>query len=487
MIEDDLDELLRQEGKGMSDILDFTQAAELLKISHPTLYRWLSEAKIKGFKAGKQWRFYRKDLIQFMQTEGTEESGDYYELNKTIEFFIQRLKYKDCNIHQKGIDYETDALLYLIIMDGLSEEATDIHLNPVARDNYELLYRIKGKLSKVTDMSSVIIPFLLREINRAFRLTGNIRKGRMIFKGDILSEIRISVIETLAGEKYTMKLFDLADVITNLSRCLKTEEDVNKIRDMLSKPSGLILVSGPPQSGKTTLVYSMLKEKTGAGLNIMTVEEHIEYMLDGVNQIQTDHNYEEIFNSVMDSDPDIIMTGEVRNSDRASLCVTSSGTKLVIAQIMARNAANAMQRLYDMAIEPSSLGSVLVGITSEKLLKVACPHCREEYLFDEGMMENFSGLFSSPSVLVRVKGCENCNYSGYKGYYVIYEIFSVDEELRNMIVSRRNMSDIRQKSIEKGMKTFHDQSVELLKNQVITFEEFIRVTGFEYRKKPVVY
>ncbi|MEQ8223116.1 MAG: ATPase, T2SS/T4P/T4SS family [Candidatus Eremiobacterota bacterium] len=487
MIEDDLDELLRQEGKGMSDILDFTQAAELLKISHPTLYRWLGEAKIKGFKAGKQWRFYRKDLIQFMQTEGTEESGDYSELNKTIEFFIQRLKNKHCNLPQKIIDYETDALLYLIIMDGLSEKATDIHLNPLAGDNYELFYRIKGKLSKITDMSCVIIPFLLREINRAFRLIGSIRKGRMIFKGDTSSEIRISVIETLAGEKYTMKLFDMTDVITTLSVCLKSEEDVNEIRAMLSKSSGLILVSGPPQSGRTTLVYSMLQEKIDSSLNIMTVEEHIEYILDGVSQIQIDHDYEEIFNSVMDSDPDIIMTGEVRNSDRASLCVTASGTKLVIAQIMARNAGNALQRLYDMGIEPSSLGSVLIGITSEKLYKIACPLCREEYLFDEGMMEDFPGLFSSPSVLVRAHGCENCNYSGYKGYYVIYEIFSADEELRNMIVNRRNMSDIRHKSIEKGMKTFHDQSMEMLKNRVITLEEFMRVTGFEYRKNPVVY
>ncbi len=487
MIEDDLDELLRQEGKGMSDILDFTQAAELLKISHPTLYRWLGEAKIKGFKAGKQWRFYRKDLIQFMQTEDTEESGDYSELNKTIEFFIQRLKNKHCNLPRKIIDYETDALLYLIIMDGLSEKATDIHLNPLAGDNYELFYRIKGKLVKVTDMSCVIIPFLLREINRAFRLIGSIRKGRMIFKGDTPSEIRISVIETLAGEKYTMKLFDMTDVITNLSVCLKSEEDVNVIRGMLAKSSGLILVSGPPQSGRTTLVYSMLQEKIDSTLNIMTVEEHIEYILDGVSQIQIDHDYEEIFNSVMDSDPDIIMTGEVRNSDRASLCVTASGTKLVIAQIMARNAGNAMQRLYDMGIEPSALGSVLIGITSEKLYKIACPLCREEYLFDESMMENFPGLFSSPSILIRTHGCENCNYSGYKGYYVIYEIFSVDEELRNMIINRRNFFDIREKAIEKGMKTFHEQSVELLKNQVITIEEFIRVTGFEYRKKPVVY
>jgi len=167
--------------------------------------------------------------------------------------------------------------------------------------------------------------------------------------------------------------------------------------------------------------------------------------------------------------------------------VAASGIKPVIAQIMARNAGNAMQRLYDMGIEPSSLGSALLGITSERLFKIACPLCREEYLFDEDMMEKFPGLFSSPSVLVRAKACENCNHSGYKGYYVIYEIFSVDEELRNMIINRRNFSDIREKAIEKGMKTFHDQSVELLKNQVITFEEFIRVTGFEHRRKPVVY
>ncbi len=487
MIEDDLDELLRQEGKGMSDILDFTQAAELLKISHPTLYRWLGEAKIKGFKAGKQWRFYRKDLIQFMQTEGTEESGDYYELNKTIEFFIQRLKNKDCNIPQKGIDYETDTLLYLIIMDGLSEEATDIHLNPLTGENYELLYRIKGRLSKINVLSCVIIPFLLREINRAFRLNGNIRRGRMILKGDTPAEIRISVIETLAGEKYTMKLLDMTDVITNLSLCVKSEEEVEQIKVMLTKPSGLILVSGPPRSGKTTLVYSMLNEKIEASLNIMTIEDHIEYILDGVNQIQTDHNYEEIFNAVMDADPDIIMAGEIRNFERASMCVAASGTKLVIAQIMARNAGNAMQRFYDMGIEPSSLGSILIGITSEKLLKVVCPICREEYLFDEGMMETFPGLFSSPSVLVRAHGCENCNYSGYKGYYVIYEVFSVDEELRNMVVNRRNMSDIRQMSIKKGMKTFHDQSVKMLEKRLITLEEFIRVAGFEYRMKPVVY
>jgi len=489
MIEDEIDELLRQEGKGMSDILDFNQAAELLRISHPTLYRWLSEAKIKGFKAGKQWRFYRKDLIQFMQTEDTEESGDFYELNKTIEFFIQRLKNKDCNLPQKGVDYEakTEELLYLIFMDGLSEHATDIHLNPLTGDNYELLYRIKGKLLKIADLSCIIIPFLLREISRSFRLIGNIRNGRLILKGDSSSEIRISVIETLAGEKYTMKLVELSDIITDLSLCVKSEEDLNEIRLILSKPSGLILVSGPPQSGKTTLVYSMLKEKTGCSLNIMTVEEKIEYILHGVNQIQIEHDYEEIFNSVMDSDPDIIMAGDLRNPDRASICITAAGTNLLIGQIMARNAGNAMQRLYDMGIEPSSLGSVLLAITSERLLKAACPLCREDYPFDEAMMENFPGLFSSPSVLVRAKGCENCNYSGYKGYYVIYEIFSVNEELRNMIINRRNLSDIRQKAIEKGMKTFHSQSVELLKNRVITLEEFIRVIGFEHRKKPVVY
>jgi len=486
----DIDELLRQEGKGMSDILDFNQAADLLKISHPTLYRWLSEAKIKAFKAGKQWRFYRKDLLHFMQTEDTEEMGDYLDLNKIIEFFIQRLKIRDINLPQKEVDYEgkTEELLYLIFIDAYSQKATDIHINPSGKE-YELLYRIERNLSKVVDLSETIVPLLIKEINKAFRLKETLKKGKILFKWEVNIEIKVSVIETIQGKKYTMQLLDLTGVIKNLRECLPSDEDLKKIIDMIERPHGLILITGPPGSGKSTLAYSILKEKKEKNLNLMTLEEHVEYILEGVHQIQIipERGYYDGLQAIIEADADIIMFDNLKNSEVAYLCIEAATKYLVIAQMLARNPFNAIQRFWDMSIDPRELANTLTVITSQKLLRKICPDCYQEYRPDEKMMETFPDLFSHNTILVKATGCAKCNFTGYKDLIVIYEIFIPDEEIKYMIARRSRLADIRQKAMTKGMKTFQDQGIILLNKRLTTLEEVTRITGIEPTRDAIVY
>jgi len=299
-------------------------------------------------------------------------------------------------------------------------------------------------------------------------------------------DLRVSTIPTLYGESVVMRILDRSTLLLTLGE-LGFPDDVRlQFQRLIRKPHGMILVTGPTGSGKTTTLYTALSEINSADKKIITIEDPVEYQLRGVNQIHVKPKIGLTFanglRSIVRQDPDVIMVGEIRDAETADIAIHSALTgHLVFSTLHTNDAPGAITRLLDMGIENYLVSSVLVAVLAQRLVRVICPECREPYQLDVaavrkmGIKTELGGSFQ----VFRGKGCAECNFTGYHGRTGIYEFLTISEEIQRLILEKADSNLIRQKALALGMKTLWEDGWRKVEQGVTTLEDLLRVTKEE--------
>ncbi len=373
-------------------------------------------------------------------------------------------------------------LLNAILFQAVKERASDIHIEPYEKA-LEVRFRIDGILHLKLEPPKVLQEALISRVKIMSSL--NIAEKRLPQDGRMKVlvaghevDIRVSLVPTFFGERTVLRLLDRKQGIKSLGEIGFSPRDATVMERLLHRTSGIILVTGPTGSGKTTTLYAALSRLNRQEKNIITIEDPIEYQLPGVGQIQVHAKIDLTFaaglRSILRQDPDIIMVGEIRDAETAEIAMQASLTgHLVLSTLHTNDAATAITRLIDMGIEPFMVASSLAGILAQRLVRVICPHCKESYQSDEPI----SGL---PRTLYRGRGCDRCFGQGSLGRTGIYELLPVDAELCGMITRRVSAGEIKNYALSKGMRTLRDDGFSKVAAGVTTLEEVLRVTQEEY-------
>jgi general secretion pathway protein E len=380
-------------------------------------------------------------------------------------------------------------LLNSILFQAVKERASDIHIEPFERD-LEVRFRIDGLLYKMLSPPKVIQEALTSRVKIMAGL--NIAEKRLPQDGRIRVkvagrdvDIRVSLLPTFFGERVVLRLLDKQRGILSLREIGLSERNDVFMDRLLSRTSGIILVTGPTGSGKTTTLYAALSQINSPEKNIITIEDPIEYQLKGVGQIQVNPKIELTFanglRSILRQDPDIVMIGEIRDVETAEIAMQASLTgHLVLSTLHTNDAATAVTRLIDMGIEPFMVASSLSAVLAQRLVRVICPHCREEYTPEH----SYPGV-ELPPKLYRGRGCERCFNLGYTGRIGIYELLPIDAELCSMIIRQSSSGKIKEYAISRGMRTLREDGLAKAAQGITTIEEVLRVTQEDYADLPL--
>ena len=378
-------------------------------------------------------------------------------------------------------------LLNAILMEAVKEKASDIHIEPYEK-GIDVRFRVDGILNKVLSPPKIIHDALISRIKILAEL--DIAEKRLPQDGRIKLlvggkdiDIRVSIIPTAMGERAVLRLLDRLAGVLSLEMLGLSDSVLDKFRGNLSRPNGIILVTGPTGSGKTTTLYGSLLRLNTEDRNIITVEDPVEYQLSGIGQMQVNPKIGLTFasglRSILRQDPDIMMVGEIRDIETAEIAVHASLTgHLVLSTLHTNDAPGAVARLIDMGIEPFLVASSLICILAQRLVRVICPHCKETYQPTPQELA-YLNTDNPPKHLYRAKGCDQCMSKGYLGRTGIYELLEITPEVRTMIVERKDAQALKAAAMGSGFRTLQSNAIENILNGTTTIEEVMRVTQKE--------
>lgn len=388
------------------------------------------------------------------------------------------------------MDAEDDApvirLINAILSQAVREQASDIHIETF-EDKLTVRYRIDGVLNEVLSPKRMLAPLLVSRLKVMARL--DIAEKRIPQDGRIsvklaghAVDIRVSTIPSAHGERVVLRLLDKQAGQLQLEQLQMNNEVHSAYTKALSIPHGIVLVTGPTGSGKTTTLYAGLTHINNASRNILTIEDPIEYLLPGIGQTQVNAKVDMTFarglRAILRQDPDVVMVGEIRDTETAEIAVQASLTgHLVLSTLHTNTAIGAITRLQDMGVEPFLLSSSITAVMAQRLVRLLCPHCKESYIAGEaeksvlGLQNNHEEI-----TLQRAKGCSHCNHTGYKGRTGIYEIIEIDETLRSMIHESMGELEMVKAARENSHSILDDGRARILAGET-TVEEVLRVTA----------
>lgn len=385
-------------------------------------------------------------------------------------------------------------LVNLLVSGAIRDRASDIHIEPY-QNILKIRYRIDGILYDILSLPRRIQSPLISRVKIMARL--NIAEKRLPQDGrieiriaDRSVDIRVSVIPTAFGERGVLRLLDKTSAILQLSDLGMDERRIGLFNRLIKYPYGIILVTGPTGSGKTTTLYAALSTINQPGINIITIEDPIEYQIEGIGQIQVNPKIDLTFaaglRSIVRQDPDVILVGEIRDRETAEIAIQSSLTgHLVFSTLHTNDAASAVTRLIDMGIEPFLVTSSVIAVVAQRLIRVLCPRCREPYVPDEESLRNV-GIDREKlkdHVLYVRKGCPACMNTGYRGRTAIFEIMLMDEDLKRLILKTSDANQINDLAISRGMATLLQNGAEKVLQGITTLEEVLRVTRIIARRE----
>ena len=376
-------------------------------------------------------------------------------------------------------------LLNSIIEQAAQSGASDIHIEPYAEE-VRVRMRIDGDLKETMQLNKNMLSAIVTRV----KIMGgmNIAEKRIPQDGRVETTIngreidmRISTLPTIYGEKTVMRLLDKGNFAFTRESLGFSQRDLQVFDKIMSQPYGVILVTGPTGSGKTTTLYTVLTELNTIERNIITVEDPVEYKLHGINQVQVNAKAGLTFaaglRSILRQDPDVVMVGEIRDGETAEIAVRASITgHLVLSTLHTNDSPSTIARLIDMGIEPYLVSSSVVGIISQRLVKKLCPQCKYPYEASVSEKKLLGVDINEDVFLCRPVGCSNC-VGGYKGRTAIHEVLPMDEDIRQLIDLGATTDEIRKKAIENGMTTLLGSASRLALNGTTSFEEVLRV-GF---------
>lgn len=377
-----------------------------------------------------------------------------------------------------------------IIVQAVSDEASDIHIEPREKD-VRVRLRIDGVLREVMTLNKSILPPLVSRIKIMAEM--DISEKRLPQDGRIQVrscgrnvDLRVSTLPTIYGEKIVIRLLDKENQILSLDHLGLRPNLLEKFKNVLADPYGMILITGPTGSGKTTTLYASLSEINDTGRNIVTIEDPVEYLLPGINQVQTNTktglDFASGLRSILRQDPDVIMIGEIRDKETATIAVRSATTgHLVFSTLHTNDAAGTITRLIDMGVEPFLVASSVVGVMAQRLVRRICPACIEDYEVPANARERiYLGVAEDePLILKRGKGCGECGFTGYRGRLAIHELLVIDSKLREQILKKASTEAIRDQAVADGMETLFQDGVEKVRLGITTIQEVLRVSFSE--------
>ncbi|MBU3729066.1 MAG: pilus assembly protein PilB [Phycisphaerales bacterium] len=387
-------------------------------------------------------------------------------------------------------DNQVVRLLNLVLLQAIRDRASDIHLEPF-EDEFKMRCRVDGVLYELTPPPKHLALAIVSRVKVMSNL--NIAERRLPQDGRINLvvnqqpvDLRVAVLPTMFGESVVMRVLDRSNVQLSLERVGLRPDDLAKLRALIARPNGIVIVTGPTGSGKTTTLYAALNELNTVDTKILTAEDPVEYDIDGMIQCQINLDQELTFSKLLRSflrqDPDIILVGEVRDLETAQLAIQASLTgHLVFTTLHTNDAPSSVLRLIDLGIESFLLTATVEGIVAQRLVRKICVGCREEFSpTQEQLMElALRQQDVQGKKFFRGRGCEKCNKSGYKGRMGIYEIMAFDDQIREMIMQEAATSALRAEARRRGMRTLRESGLLSIFEGLTTIDEVVRETIVE--------
>ena len=381
-------------------------------------------------------------------------------------------------------------LLNMVLMQAIRDKASDIHFEPF-EEEFKMRYRIDGVLYEMVPPPKHIAMAITSRIKVMANL--DIAERRMPQDGRIALtiqgrnvDLRVAVLPTIFGESIVMRVLDRSNVQLDLDKLGMREDDLRVFRQLINRPNGIVLVTGPTGSGKTTSLYAALNELNSIEDKLITTEDPVEYDIDGIIQVQIKAEIELTFasclRSILRQDPDIILVGEIRDKETAEIAVQASLTgHLVFSTLHTNDAPSAVARLLDLGIEPFLITATVEGIVAQRLCRRICSNCKEEYMPTEDQLMELELLPEDVKgkVFWRGRGCDVCNNTGYKGRLGIYEIMLFDDELREMVMAHASTNLLRAAARKRGMRTLRQAGMMGIFEGMTTIEEVVKQTIVE--------
>ncbi|MBT8339815.1 MAG: Flp pilus assembly complex ATPase component TadA, partial [Desulfatitalea sp.] len=373
-----------------------------------------------------------------------------------------------------------------VLSQSIKARASDVHIEPY-QDSFKVRYRVDGILYDLLSPPKWIQPALTSRIKVMAKL--NIAEKRLpqdgrfeVKIGSQLIDVRVSTLPTTFGERVVMRLLNKSGSVFELSEIGLSTKQLQMLRQLVTSPNGIILVTGPTGSGKSTTLYSVLSSINTPDINIITIEDPVEYQLKGISQIQVNAKIDLTFarglRSIVRQDPDVILIGEIRDRETSEIAVQSALTgHLVFSTLHTNDAPSAITRLVDIGVEPFLITSSLLAVIAQRLVRVLCEHCKEPYKPDMtlqtlGLRPDRLGRYT----FYRPKGCDKCFQTGYRGRIGIYEIMLMDNQLKSLVQRTYDAHQIKQEAIKQGLVTLRRDGIEKVLKGITSIEEVIRVT-----------
>ncbi len=391
------------------------------------------------------------------------------------------------DIKQAVEDAPVVKLVNLILAEAIKKEASDIHIEPYEKE-FRVRYRIDGVLYEVMAPPKRLKDALtsrlkiMAELDIAERRLPQDGRIKLKMKGKEV-DLRVSTLPTLFGEKVVMRILDRSNLMLDMTKLGFEPEALKKLKDAIFSPYGMVLVTGPTGSGKSTTLYSGLGQINNPDINIMTAEDPVEYNIFGINQVQMKEeiglNFAAALRSFLRQDPDVVMVGEIRDYETAEIAVKAALTgHLVLSTLHTNDAPSTVNRLLNMGIEPFLVASSVILIMAQRLARRICPDCKQQMEIPEKALIDI-GLTpkeASEITCYHGTGCPNCSDTGYKGRLGLYEVMPIDETIRQMVLEGASSAEIKQAAIKNGMQSLRMAALNKLKSGETTLDEVLRVT-----------
>jgi type IV pilus assembly protein PilB len=384
-------------------------------------------------------------------------------------------------------DNKVVKLLNLVLLQAIKDRASDIHFEPFEHE-FKMRYRIDGVLYEMVPPPKHLGPAITSRIKVMASMDIAERRlpqdGRVeLTVGGAPVDLRVSVLPTMWGESVVMRVLDRGNVKLQLERIGLREDDLADFRKLINKPNGIVIVTGPTGSGKTTTLYAALQELNDISTKILTAEDPVEYDIDGLCQcqvnVETETTFARLLRSFLRQDPDVILVGEIRDLETGIIAVQASLTgHLVLSTLHTNDAPSSILRMVDLGIETFLLTATVEGIVAQRLVRTICPSCKESYepkeeeLMELGLLpEDIGGR-----KLFRGRGCEQCHNSGYKGRMAIFEIMQLNDQIRELIMKRASTNVLREHARKAGMRTLREAGLLAIYEGQTTIDEVVRET-----------
>ncbi|KEF39454.1 type II secretory pathway, ATPase PulE/Tfp pilus assembly pathway, ATPase PilB [Schinkia azotoformans MEV2011] len=412
----------------------------------------------------------------------------YYEVEESINF--DDIAESSSTKKEEDVDQLTDEdapivkLVNQLLTIAVQQRASDIHIDP-HEDKVVIRYRVDGVLKTERTLSKNMQNVLTARIKIMSKL--DITETRIPQDGRIKKtidfhpvDLRISTLPTIYGEKIVMRILDLGSALADINKLGFNKLNYQRFLELIERPNGIVLITGPTGSGKSTTLYAALNRLNREDTNIITVEDPVEYQLAGINQVQVNSNVGMTFakglRAILRQDPNIVMVGEIRDQETAEIAIRASLTgHLVLSTLHTNDAILTITRLIDMGVEPFLVASSLAGVVSQRLVRRICRDCIEELPPSKSEINIFQRRGIKIDKVYKGRGCGRCNMTGYKGRMAVHELLTIDDPTRRLIMNHEPMSKIREQAIRNKMIFLLDDGLLKVKQGLTTTEEILKI------------